>query len=178
MLLRAAMLTDDRFAMSSLAILARSASQILARYHDWYTTQTYNLAWQHLRHITTCAHVSMICYWRQELLQRETETNLASAIWILSLAEPRWTTFAQSAREKIELVAHALGKLYTREQGMGAKVARTEPDAVGTAPSARPAGPSAPSDDRSVSRQRAFSRQSIWRCLVFHARRRIQRVRL
>lgn len=110
MLLRAATLEDVRLSMSSLAILARSSAQILARYHEWYSTQNYNLAWQHLRQITTCAHVTLICYCRQELLKRETEATLASAIWILGLAEPRWTTFAQSTREKLGLVADALGE--------------------------------------------------------------------
>lgn len=110
MLLRAATLDDERFTMSSLAILARSSTQILARYHEWYSTSNYNLAWHHVRQITTCAHVTLICYWRQELLKGETETNLASALWILGLAEPRWTTFAQSAREKLGLVATSLGQ--------------------------------------------------------------------
>jgi hypothetical protein len=108
MLTRSATLDDDRYAMSSIALMARSATQILARYHDWYSTENYNLAWQHLQHIITCAHVTLFCYIRQELLSRETETNLASALWILGLAEPRWTSFAVVSRERLKAISLAL----------------------------------------------------------------------
>lgn len=112
MLLRTIVMNDERFAMSSLAILSRSASQILSRYHEWYSSQVYNLSWQHLHHITTCANVTLFCYWRHELLKQEAEVNLNSAIWILQLAQPRWTTFAQTSRERIERVCEAFGEQY------------------------------------------------------------------
>jgi len=109
MLMRSATLDDGRYAMTSIAIMARSATQILARYHDWYSTENYNLAWQHLQHIVTCAHVTLFCHIRQELLAKETEVNLASALWILGLAEPRWTSFAKVSKERIQAIALALG---------------------------------------------------------------------
>lgn len=112
MLMRTATLDDERYSMSSIAIMARSASQILARYHDWYAAESYNLAWQHLQHIVTCAQVTLFCHIRQELLRKETETNLASALWILGLAEPRWTSFARVSRERIQAIGIALGTCF------------------------------------------------------------------
>lgn len=110
-MLRAAILEDDRFAMSSLAILARASTQILSAYHEWYSTQSFNLMWQQLRHVITCAHITILCYIRFELLKEEAEANLAKVFWILALSEPRWTDQVQSARIKIEQMASAFGEL-------------------------------------------------------------------
>jgi hypothetical protein len=101
---------DNRFAVSSLAILARSASQILFRYHDFYLTQHYNLVWQHLLHVVTSAHLVLLCFWRFEITKREAESSLSTAVWILVLSEPRWTAQARRAREKIEAIAVSFGK--------------------------------------------------------------------
>ena len=109
-MLRAAILEDDRFAMSSLAILARASTQILTAYHEWYSTQSFNLMWQQLRHVITCAHITILCYVRFELLKEEAEANLVKVFWILALSEPRWTDQVQSARVKIEEMATAFGR--------------------------------------------------------------------
>jgi hypothetical protein len=110
-MLRAATLGDERFAMSSMAILARASTQILTAYYEWYSTQTFNLMWQQLRHVVTCAHITVLCHVRFELLKEEAEANLVKVFWILALSEPRWTDQVQSARIKIEQVATAFGEI-------------------------------------------------------------------
>lgn len=110
-ILRAATLKDGRLAMSSMAVLARSAMQILARYHDWYDQNHYNLIWPHLRQITTSAHIILLALERYEITKREAESSLSTAMWILRLSEPKWTDQASAARENIESVARAFGKI-------------------------------------------------------------------
>jgi hypothetical protein len=109
-MLRSATLEDERFTMSSMAILARASTQILTAYHEWYSTQSFNLMWQQLRHVITCAHITILCHVRFELLKEEAEANLVKVFWILALSEPRWTDQVQSARSKIEQMASVFGK--------------------------------------------------------------------
>ena len=109
-MLRAATLEDERFLMSSMAILARASTQILTAYYEWYSTQTFNLMWQQLRHVVTCAHITILCHVRFELLKEEAEANLVKVFSILALSEPRWTDQVKSARMKIEQVATAFGQ--------------------------------------------------------------------
>jgi len=109
-MLRSAALEDERFTMSSMAILARASTQILTAYHEWYSTQSFNLMWQQLRHVITCAHITILCHVRFELLKEEAEANLVKVFWILALSEPRWTDQVQSARSKIEQMASVFGK--------------------------------------------------------------------
>jgi hypothetical protein len=93
-----------------MAILARASTQILTAYHEWYSTQSFNLMWQQLRHVITCAHITILCHSRYELLKEEAEANLVKVFWILALSEPRWTVQVQSARSKVEQMASAFGK--------------------------------------------------------------------
>lgn len=109
-MLRASTMKDPRFNMSSLAILARSATEIMRNYHDYYSTRPYLGIWQHLRHIITSAHIGLLCFWRHELHRREAEQIVSSAVWILQLAEPRWPVLASSARLKIEEIVKAMGE--------------------------------------------------------------------
>lgn len=109
LVLRATTLNDPRLSVASYAVLARSACSILLRYHSIYRHVTYNLVWQHLRHVVTCAHIVLLCYWRFELSKAEAEQNLKMAAWMLSLMVPRWTNQASDARRKIINVANALG---------------------------------------------------------------------
>jgi hypothetical protein len=109
-MLRSATLDDERFTMSSMAILARASTQILTAYHEWYSTQSFNLMWQQLRHVITCAHITILCHVRFELLREEAEANLVKVFWILALSEPRWTDQVQSARSKIEQMASVFGR--------------------------------------------------------------------
>lgn len=111
MIVRAAVIEDFRFAVSCLSVLARSASQILTRYQDFYISQHYNLVWQHLRHIVTAAHVTLLCFWRFELTKREAEQSLSTAISILHLFQPRWGMQASGPRERIEAIALRFGTL-------------------------------------------------------------------
>jgi hypothetical protein len=97
--------------MSSMAILARASTQILTAYHEWYSTQSFNLMWQQLRHVITCAHITILCHVRFELLKEEAEANLVKVFWILALSEPRWTLQVQSARINIEQMASAFGEV-------------------------------------------------------------------
>jgi hypothetical protein len=92
-------------------MLARSAVQILSRYRYVYENEIYNLVWQHWKHILTCAHIVLLCFWRYELTKDEAEQNLSTALWLLKLAEPRWGDQARMAREKIESIAGAFGEL-------------------------------------------------------------------
>lgn len=92
-------------------MLARSAVQILSRYRYVYENEIYNLVWQHWKHILTCAHIVLLCFWRYELTKDEAEQNLSTALWLLKLAEPRWGDQARMAREKIESVAGAFGEM-------------------------------------------------------------------
>jgi hypothetical protein len=96
--------------MSSLAVLARSATQIIVRYNAIYRRLPYNLMWQHLRQITTCAHVLLLCYWRYELTKSETEVSLSLAVWMIGLMEPRWREQAADAKRKIILIAESIGE--------------------------------------------------------------------
>lgn len=104
-------LRDRRVSMSSLAVLARSATQILVRYNAIYRRLPYNLMWQHLRQITTCAHILLLCYWRYELTKSETEVSLSLAVWMIGLMEPRWREQAADAKSKIIRIAESIGEL-------------------------------------------------------------------
>lgn len=99
--------------MGSLTVLARAATRILECYGDIYRRLVYNLVWQHLRHVVTCAHIIIIAYWRFELTKPEAEHVLGLATWILSLMEPRWGRQVSEANRKITLVANALGGPHT-----------------------------------------------------------------
>lgn len=96
--------------MASLAVLARSTAKILECYYDIYLHVEYNLVWQHLRHLVTCAHVVIIAFWRFELTKTEAETALGQTVWMLSLMEPKWKMQASEARRKILMIANALGE--------------------------------------------------------------------
>ncbi|GMK56148.1 hypothetical protein CspeluHIS016_0212040 [Cutaneotrichosporon spelunceum] len=107
--LRTLTVHDRRLSMSSLAVLARAATRILECYGDIYRRLVYNLVWQHLRHVVTCAHIVIIAYWRFELTKSEAEHVLGLATWMLSLMEPRWQQQASEGIRKITQVANALG---------------------------------------------------------------------
>lgn len=66
--------------------------------------------WQQLRHTVTCAHITLLCYMRLELLKEEAESTIAKAIWIMNLHEPRWTGLVQQARSNILQMTIAFGK--------------------------------------------------------------------
>lgn len=96
--------------MSSLSVLARSATQIIVRYNAIYRRLPYNLMWQHLRQVSTCAHIILLCYWRYEITKIEAEIQLSNAVWMLGLMEPRWREQAAEAKQKIHIVSAALGE--------------------------------------------------------------------
>lgn len=108
--LRLVTLRDRRVSMSSLSVLARSATQVLVRYNAIYRRLPYNLMYQHLRQVVTCAHIVLVCFWRYEITKPEAEITLSIAVWIISLMEPRWREMASEARRKVVLVAGALGE--------------------------------------------------------------------
>lgn len=95
--------------MASLAVLSRSAVKIVSCYHEIYLHLEFNLVWQHLRHLATCAHILIIAFWRFELTKAEAETALGQAVWMISLMEPKWREQASEAKRKILLIANALG---------------------------------------------------------------------
>lgn len=103
-------MNDRRLAVSSLSILARAATKILAAYSRIYQTSQYNLVWQHLRHIVTCAHIALLCYWRFEMTKAEAEDAVGSATWMLSLMEPRWGRSVTEAIHKLNAVAEVMGE--------------------------------------------------------------------
>lgn len=105
--LRASTLTDTRLDLATLAVLSRSASQIIETY---YRRLHYSGLWLNLRQISTCAHTILLCYHRHAMSKIEAEQSLSMAAWMLGLMEPRWTVQATEARRKIILVASALGE--------------------------------------------------------------------
>ncbi|BEJ13130.1 hypothetical protein CspHIS471_0303040 [Cutaneotrichosporon sp. HIS471] len=105
---RAVTLNDSRLSMSSLAVLTRSATKIIACYYDFYLYHEYNLMWLHFRHLVTCAHIVIIAHWRFELTKPEAEIALSHALWMIGLMEARWGRQASEARRKILQVANAL----------------------------------------------------------------------
>ena len=107
---RIPLLDDDKFSSSSFAVLVRGATQILARYHQFYTTQHYNLVWYHLSHIIICAHITLLAFHFAEIDESSAKQNLATATWILGLAEPRWTTSVSKAKNDILTLASAFGQ--------------------------------------------------------------------
>lgn len=108
--LRLLTVNDRRLAMSSLTILARSAVKILDAYSKMYLDLAYNLVWQHVRHVVTCAHLVLLCFWRYEMTKAEAETSLGLATWMLGLMEPRWGVSASESRRKIVAVAEMMGE--------------------------------------------------------------------
>lgn len=105
--MRASTLTDTRLDLSTLAILSRSASQVIETY---YRQLHYAGLWLNLRQISSTAHAILLCYHRQAIGKIEAEQSLSMAAWMLGLMEPRWTDQASEARRKIILVGSALGE--------------------------------------------------------------------
>jgi hypothetical protein len=130
-------------------MLARSAVQILSRYRYVYENEIYNLVWQHWKHILTCAHIVLLCFWRYELTKDEAEQNLSTALWLLKLAEPRWGDQARMAREKIESIAGVFGET-------GSVKVHIVRDAHGQA------SPSHRSSNKTRCRQTHFQRSILW----------------
>lgn len=103
-------LNDRRLALSSLSILARSAIKVISAYARIYAATQYNLVWQNVRQISTCAQLVLLCFWRFEITRHEAEDAIGSAAWMLQLMEPRWGVSASEQRRKILIIADTMGE--------------------------------------------------------------------
>jgi hypothetical protein len=108
-MLRSACITEPLLTVSSLAIIARSATQILLVYRAIYRTGQFNLAWPHLRRVLTCGQLIVQCYWRYELQKEEAEIAMQMAFELLDKLALRWKS-ATPARASLWELARGLGE--------------------------------------------------------------------
>jgi hypothetical protein len=107
-MLRSACVSNPLLTVSSLAIIARSATQILLAYRAIYRTRVYNLAWPQLRRVVTCAQLILQCYWRYELQKEEAETAMRIVFELLDTLRARWRS-ASTARDSLWELTMGLG---------------------------------------------------------------------
>jgi hypothetical protein len=108
-MLRSACVGNPLLTVSSLAIIARSATQILLAYRAIYRTRVYNLAWPQLRRVVTCGQLILQCYWRYELQKEEAETMMRIVFELLDTLQARWRS-ASTVRASLTELTKGLGE--------------------------------------------------------------------
>ncbi|KAI5479125.1 major facilitator superfamily domain-containing protein [Pseudohyphozyma bogoriensis] len=93
--------------MGTTAVLARSASQIIASYHLIFSNGHFNLSWHQLRRVTTCAHLIIICFTLGEIAYFEACELLQTVCQLLAVLQTRWQQ-ARPLYQSISTVATAL----------------------------------------------------------------------
>lgn len=110
LLIRAPSATDPVLGISSLAILARSATLLLQHYERIFLTTHYvNCAWTVFARIVGAGHVVLQALWRGEMIRLEAAELMGKVLWFLSKLETRWTETAALARKNFLTLMDALG---------------------------------------------------------------------
>ena len=109
LLIRAPSAADPVLGISSLAILARSATLLLQHYERIFLTTHYvNCAWTVLARIVGAGHVVLQAVWRGEMIRLEAADLMGKVLWFLSKLETRWTETAAVARKNFLTLMDAL----------------------------------------------------------------------
>ncbi|KAG0654111.1 hypothetical protein C6P46_001964 [Rhodotorula mucilaginosa] len=109
LLIRAPSAADPVLGISSLAILARSATLLLQHYERIFLTTHYvNCAWTVFARIVGAGHVVLQAVWRGEMIRLEAADLMGKVLWFLSKLETRWTETAAVARKNFLTLMDAL----------------------------------------------------------------------
>lgn len=109
-LIRAPSATTSSLGMSSLAVLARSATLLLVHYERIFlTTRFVNCAWTVFARIVGAGHVVLQALWRGEMIRGEAAEYMGKVMWFLSKLETRWFMSAPLARSNFQTLMTALG---------------------------------------------------------------------
>ncbi|GAA5993624.1 hypothetical protein JCM10908_000647 [Rhodotorula pacifica] len=111
LLIRAPSAADPILGISSLAVLARSATLLLQHYESIFLTTRYiNCAWTVFARIVGAGHVVLQTLWRGEMVRLEAAELMGKVLWFLGKLETRWTETAALARKNFLTLMDALAQ--------------------------------------------------------------------
>lgn len=122
LLIRAPSAADPTLGISSLAILARSATLLLQHYERIFLTTHYvNCAWTVFARIIGAGHVVLQAVWRGEMIRLEAADLMGKVLWFLDKLETRWTETAAVARKNFLTLMDALRacRFHLADGGLG-----------------------------------------------------------
>lgn len=142
LLIRAPSAADPILGISSLAILARSATLLLQHYERIFLTTHYvNCAWTVFARIVGAGHVVLQAVWRGEMIRLEAADLMGKVLWFLGKLETRWTETAAVARKNFLTLMDALSacRSYLADRFRQWKLMHLRFCRSGTSPIRRPA---------------------------------------
>lgn len=102
-MIRSGSLNDPSRSVISLALMARSAAQIILAYEKMYRTGKQNLPWPQVRRTCTAAEIILLSYSRYELDRREAGNLMTIALGLMKTQGVRWKSAAEVRRNLIRL---------------------------------------------------------------------------
>ncbi len=115
-MIRAGSLNDPSRSVISIALMARSAAQIIFAYEKMYRTGKQNLPWPQVRRTCTAAEIILLAYSRYELDRREAGNLMTIALGLMRTQGVRWKSAAEVRGCLIQLSEALSGLMCGRDK--------------------------------------------------------------